>query len=50
MANLKIFLDKTLNFLYNICINNQKLSIFFKEKQNGSNISTIYRQSASITC
>ena len=31
MAKLKIFLDKALIFLYNICINNQKLSIFFKE-------------------
>ena len=30
MAKLKIFLDKALIFLYNICINNQKLSIFFK--------------------
>ena len=30
MAELKIFLDKALIFLYNILIENQKLSIFFK--------------------
>ena len=30
MAELKIFLDKALIFLYNIFINNQKLSIFLK--------------------
>ena len=34
MAYLKIFLDKTVFFLYNIRIQNQKLSIFFMGEYN----------------